>query len=212
MTYAVPRAACVRFTLLGSVSLLHGSVRSCFAAACFVDNGTYLSTGVFHERKNSTGSCVLQAHNSCPVLYYVSKLFAALLDLFSHPTPVFLLAPPLPLCLPLPLPDVAASIVPSGRLRRDRALSRQAEPRLCVFAAERVGAQLDDLQHRLNGEDDLAGRAARADRLRAGATLDRAGTRIRQRARRSQPTTSLTSSPSAGPRSARIPPCGMSGE
>jgi hypothetical protein len=36
------------------VALFH----SCSAEAFCMDNGKYLSTGVFHERKNSSGSCV----------------------------------------------------------------------------------------------------------------------------------------------------------
>ena len=59
------------------------------------------------------------------------------------------------------------SIVTRGRLCRDRALARQAEPRLYIVTAELGGAQLDDLQCGLDGEGDLACRAAgRADLAR----------------------------------------------
>ena len=52
------------------------------------------------------------------------------------------------------------SNVQRGRLCRDRTLARQTEPRLRVLA-ERGGSKRDELQRRLDGERDLACRAAR---------------------------------------------------
>jgi hypothetical protein len=52
-------------------------------------------------------------------------------------------------------------IVPRGRLCRDRAAAREAEPRLGTVGAELGATQFDDFECRLDGERDLSCRAAR---------------------------------------------------